>query len=142
MFTSVDPEYFQAPDQDGLVDWFEELLARPREGKLWLVAESGGEVGGSLIATLHEPMPSAAGRRQLLRDLSRRRAHIDSLGVAEPFRRRGVGRALMDAAEQWAEDAGAEVIFLETARANPSSMAFYERTMGYLQQEVIFRKLI
>jgi GNAT superfamily N-acetyltransferase len=140
LFTSFDPEFFQLPDPDGLVGWFEQLLAKPRNSRLWLVAEVAGEVAGSLGATLHEPL--AGGQRQVRRDFTRRSVHVDSLGVAEPFRRRGVGQALMTAAEQWAKVASAEVISLETEFANPTSMPFYERTMGYHRQSVTFRKLL
>lgn len=140
LFTSFDPEFFQLPDPDGLEDWFEQLIARPRDGRLWLVAELRGDVAGSLGATLREP--TASGNRQVLRDFSRRTAHIDSLGVAEPFRRRGIGQALMAAAERWAKDSGAEVISLETELANQTSMPLYERTMRYRRQSMTFRKTL
>jgi GNAT superfamily N-acetyltransferase len=138
LFTSFDPEFFQMPDPDGLANWFEHLIAKPREGRLWLVADRVTEIVGSLGATLHEPLET--GKRQVLRDFTRRTVYIDSLGVAQPFRRHGVGQALMIAAENWARARGAEVISLETELANPTAMPFYERTMDYQRQSVTFRK--
>jgi hypothetical protein len=46
-YAALDPERFQVPDDDGLVAWFEELLARPASNdKVWLVAEVDGVVVG------------------------------------------------------------------------------------------------
>jgi GNAT superfamily N-acetyltransferase len=140
LFTTIDPLFFREPDRDGLDEWFEELIARPRAGKLLLVADLSGEIAGHLAATLHDPVPNAA--RQVLADLGRRTAHVDVLAVAERWRRFGVGRALMDRAMGWARTSGAVAIALETELANPSSMAFYEKTMGMQRQSVIFRQTL
>lgn len=140
LFTKIDRLFFREPDRDGLDDWFEELIARPREGKLLLVAELFGEVAGHLAATLHAPVPSAT--RQVMADLGRHTVHVDVLAVAERWRRHGVGRALMDHAMGWARVSGAVAVSLETDVDNPSSMAFYEKTMGMRRQSVVFRKTL
>ncbi|TDP95085.1 GNAT family N-acetyltransferase [Labedaea rhizosphaerae] len=140
LFTEIDRAFFRVPDRDGLEEWFEQLIARPREGKLLLVADLSGEVAGHLAATLHPPVPHAG--RQLLADLGRHTMHVDVLAVAERWRRNGVGRALMDRAMGWARANGAVAVSLETELDNPSSMAFYEKTMGMRRQSVVFRKVL
>jgi GNAT superfamily N-acetyltransferase len=51
---------------------------------------------------------------------------VDVLAVAEPFRRRGVGRRLMDETETWARGRGAVMVALDTWVDSPLSVPFYE----------------
>jgi ribosomal protein S18 acetylase RimI-like enzyme len=60
----------------------------------------------------------------------RRIGTVDSLGVREHARRRGVGRALMTAAEAWVRDRGARDLELTVYEANREAIAFYE-ALGY-----------
>ncbi|UCE80366.1 MAG: GNAT family N-acetyltransferase [Methanobacteriota archaeon] len=55
---------------------------------------------------------------------------IGGLGVVPAFRRRGVGRRLMIAAEDFARDRGAEESILEVIEGNLPALALYER-LGY-----------
>jgi ribosomal-protein-alanine N-acetyltransferase len=52
-------------------------------------------------------------------------AEILTLAVAPPARRRGLGRALVDAAADIAARAGAEAMFLEVAADNTAALALY-----------------
>jgi GNAT superfamily N-acetyltransferase len=139
-FAGINPDRFQEPAAEGLADWFEEVIAkvRAREDMLDLVAVVDGVIVGSVSAALNEPMDSA--ERQLQTDLSRRRLHVNSLGVTESHRHSGVGSALMRAVEEWGRSQGAEVMLLETELNNPVSVPFYERRMGFSAQDVVFRK--
>jgi GNAT superfamily N-acetyltransferase len=99
-YAELDADAFRVPADEGLVEWFEELLRRPRrEDAAWLVAEVDGQVGGDVADHLERPAEDAA--RQLLRDLGRVRLYVDALGVRGAYRRRGVGARLMGAVEQW-----------------------------------------
>jgi ribosomal protein S18 acetylase RimI-like enzyme len=70
-----------------------------------------------------------------------RRGHVDALVVAEGHRRRGIGRALMDAAADWARQRGAGHLVLTVWAGNSAARAFY-RSLGYdLRSEVLDRKL-
>jgi ribosomal protein S18 acetylase RimI-like enzyme len=137
---SINPGTFQVPALEGLAEWFEEInvVYREDEAMVHLVAELDGVLVGSVSASLHEPLDTA--ERQVQSDLSRRRLHVDGLGVLEAHRRRGVGAALMRAVEEWGRSRGAEVVTLETESNNPLSMPFYEQRMGFTAQAVIFRK--
>ena len=53
-------------------------------------------------------------------------AEILTLAIAPAFRRRGVGRALVEAAAADAARRGAKALFLEVATDNPGAIALYE----------------
>ena len=138
-YVELDADAFQVPAADGLVGWFEGLLQRPRsEDAVWLVAEVDGRVVGDVSARLERPAQDAA--RQLLRDLGRVRLYVDALGVAEAYRRRGVGARLLHAVEQWGRGKGAVRSVLTTYQASPLSVPFYEQGMGYERRSIVFEK--
>jgi GNAT superfamily N-acetyltransferase len=138
-FVELDPEGFRVPSIDGLAEFFEELLARPRsEDSAWLVAEVDGQVVGDVSARLERPAEHA--ERQVLGYLTEVRVYVETLGVAQAHRRRGVGTRLMQAVEQWARDRGAVYARLITYAASPLSVPFYERRMGYRRRSIVFEK--
>jgi GNAT superfamily N-acetyltransferase len=140
-YAAIVPDVIQEPDPDGLVEWFERLIAEPRDDDaLWLVAVDGtqGRVVGSVDATIHRPDPEA--RWQLQRDQSAVRLWINALTVAADQRRHGVGTLLMNAAEEWGRRRGATVALTDTNLRSELSVPFYEQRMGYQRQAVILRK--
>ena len=84
-----------------------------RNSRTW-VAEAGEDIIGFLIACL-EPQELA---------------HIVTIDVVASSRRKGVGRALMDAAEGWAAAERVRVLYLETAEDNVLAQRFY-KARGY-----------
>ncbi len=87
-------------------------IAQP-VSKTW-VAEEGGAVVGFTVA---DRQPKQVG-------------HIITVDVVEASRRRGVGNALMDAAEDWARSQGLRLVYLETAEDNRNAQQFYQ-ARGY-----------
>jgi ribosomal-protein-alanine N-acetyltransferase len=79
------------------------------------VAEESGEIIGFLVAQ------RVAGEA----------LHIVTIDVKEPWRRRGVGAALMDAAEAWGNRQSLKLVSLETAEDNQGAQAFYKKR-GYI----------
>ena len=138
-YAELDADAFQVPAADGLVEWFEELLGRPRsDDAAWLVAEVDGRVVGDVVARLEPPVEDAP--RQLLRDLGRVRLRVDALAVAAAYRRRGVGARLLRAVEEWGRAKGAVRSVLTTYGASPLSVPFYEQGMGYRRRSIVFEK--
>jgi ribosomal-protein-alanine N-acetyltransferase len=90
-----------------------------RSSNTW-VAEAEQEIAGFLVAGRE---PGRVG-------------HIITLDVAAPWRRRGVGSALMDAAEDWAALQRSALIYLETAEDNTPAQRFYA-ARGYEKFETI-----
>lgn len=60
----------------------------------------------------------------------RRVARVENLGVRKDARRAGIGRALMDHAQRWAEKSGAAEIDLNVHEFNQVAIRFY-RSLGY-----------
>jgi len=60
------------------------------------------------------------------------------LYVIETARRRGIAKALMNAASQWAKARGASRLDLETARDNEAGQQLY-RSLGYELDEVFLK---
>jgi GNAT superfamily N-acetyltransferase len=138
-YAELDADAFQVPAADGLVEWFEQLLGRPRsDDAVWLVAEVDDRVVGDVVARLEPPVEDAP--RQLLRDLGRVRLRVDALAVEEAYRRRGVGARLMRAVEEWGRAKGAVRSVLTTYEASPLSVPFYEQGMGYRRRSIVFEK--
>jgi len=62
--------------------------------------------------------------------VSQRRGHIETLIVARAQRRRGIGRALMSAATEWARSMGAHQLLLTVWAGNDDAERFYA-ALGY-----------
>ena len=136
-FGAMDRGRFQPPDPEGLVEFMRGALAKERPESAWLVALEDGRVVGDVGVRLLAPHPTA--RWQLLRDLATPRAYVDHLRVAASHRRRGIARALMQAAEGWAISRGARSIALDTWSRSPDSVPFYD-AIGYDRRGIIFEK--
>jgi GNAT superfamily N-acetyltransferase len=57
-------------------------------------------------------------------------AHLQSIMVSEPYRKSGVGKKLMEVAQQWARDKGATEMRLDVWEFNQGTIQFYEK-MGF-----------
>jgi ribosomal-protein-alanine N-acetyltransferase len=104
------------------VSYSREELARfvgRRNAKTW-VAQEGETVIGFLVGN------RAPGQVW----------HIVTIDVREPWRRQGVGTALMDAAEDWAAAQDLRLIYLETAENNVAAQTFYV-ARGYEKVEKV-----
>lgn len=64
-------------------------------------------------------------------------AWVEEVVIRGRDRRRGIGRALMDAFEQWAAAEGCALVALATRRAAPFYLA-----LGYEESAVYFRKVL
>ncbi|MDX1658550.1 MAG: GNAT family N-acetyltransferase [Nitriliruptorales bacterium] len=139
----LDPRLFQVPDEERLVDAFSSSLAtQPTdpEHRLSLVAVAGDEVVGAVLAVLEEPEESAD--TDLLRERGWLRVKVWVLLVRADRRRQGVGARLMEEVEAWARRRGAALVYLNTYIDNPTSVPFFEQTMGYERRAVRFDKLL
>ena len=73
--------------------------------------------------------------------LSCRYADLDTLYVRSEARKRGIGTALYQAAQQWARDQGAKCLKLMTLGENTAARAFYAQ-MGMREQSIILTQAL
>lgn len=113
--------FFSAPPGDA---YLRRLLS---DGRFVLIAaKSDGKVVGALSA--YELMKYEQERSEF---------YIYDLAVAEPFRRRGIARSLIEALKPIARDAGAWVIFVQADRKDEPAVALY-RSLGVEEQPLHF----
>ena len=93
------------------------------------VAELDGAVCGWIQAHIGQSIEAGA------------RGEILGLVVSRDLRRRGIGRLLMQEAERWVLDRGADVIVLRSNVQRPESHAFYP-AIGYehFKTQAAYRK--
>ena len=97
------------------------------------------ENGTVLIAEDDGTVVGFASVRQRDHFTGLRLAYVGELAVAEDSEGRGVGRALVTAAESWSRERGLARILLETGAANSAARAFYAR-LGFEESEVTLSK--
>jgi ribosomal protein S18 acetylase RimI-like enzyme len=120
---ALDPAEYRVPAHAAVVTRFRTELEAADEVDLHLVAEVDGVVVGQLDAFMR-PLPSAGSMRMP------RRGALIGIAVDEDWRGRGIGTALMRAAEDWARDRGYDTLELDVADPNGDARRLYER-LGY-----------
>ena len=127
-YLQLRPDDFRRPDTEGLCDHFDPSSHPENRDRLWIVAELGGEVAGSLIAYLQHPLPAARfGLQPWALSTSLR---IDYLAVLRSRQRRGIATALVQAAEDWGRERGAVISFTGTYLESPLSVPFWTERQG------------
>jgi ribosomal protein S18 acetylase RimI-like enzyme len=122
LHAEIRPDFFRVPDgpQPSLRQLRELLGGWERTV---LVAEHQQALVGLVQVGVFDT-PTGAGKVQ------RRRGRVDDIVVDAEHRRRGVGRALMAAAEHWCRQRGAAQLVLTVWTGNRNADAFYE-ALGY-----------
>jgi ribosomal protein S18 acetylase RimI-like enzyme len=111
----------------------EELIAGP--GTTILVAAAGervlGQVGVEIVTIAADRMPFVPRRYGLVNDLM----------VTADAQRRGIGSALMAAAERWSIGEGVDAVELTVWEFNQNALRLYER-LGYATQTRRLRRVL
>ncbi|HKV65858.1 MAG TPA: GNAT family N-acetyltransferase [Rhodanobacteraceae bacterium] len=114
--------YKQASDLARARTFIEERLRR--DESVIFIARDGGNREALGFTQLYPMFSSVSARRIWV---------LNDLFVAPAARKRGVARALMDRARDFAAEAGALRLILETAEDNRSAQALYE-SLGYVRE--------
>jgi GNAT superfamily N-acetyltransferase len=137
-YAALDPAHFQVPRGKGMAGDWDAWLGQQDEGSLRLVGEVDGKVVGWLSARIEPPEEDAG--LQLTREHGWTRLAVDALIIDQEHWRHGAGTALLQAAEGWGRDRGAQVARLDTFAHSPVSVPFYEDRMGYQRRSIVFQK--
>jgi ribosomal protein S18 acetylase RimI-like enzyme len=125
LFDAYRQFYACSPDPDLARRFLGDRLERG-ESVVFVAVADGEGVG---FVQLYPTFTSIGARRAWI---------LNDLFVAPEARRQGVGRRLMDAARQMAEEMGAAWLELATAKDNDRAQALY-RSCGYNKDEVYDR---
>jgi len=113
---------------------FEAWLTRPdRDPDLWVVAWDGDEIAGAVVNTIYAADNESFGRR---------RGWLDSVFVRRPWRKRGLGAAIVARSLVRLKEAGMSEAMLGVDSDNPSgALALYERAGFQVhQRSAAYRK--
>ncbi len=106
------------PEHYPRVFWEEHVK---RWGKAFLVAEVNGYIVGYIMCRVEWGWGFT--KNKLLK-----KGHVISIAVREAFRRRGIGRALMEKAMKALREVyGAEEVYLEVRVSNKPAISLYEK---------------
>ncbi|MET8092364.1 GNAT family N-acetyltransferase [Micromonospora sp. NPDC005220] len=120
---ALDPDTYRLPQREAVIEHFTTVLNDTTGRSAVLVAEQGGQVVG-MVEVLPLPEPPA---HQILRPEPSAQIHTVVLGAA---RGRGVGSALLDAADRWAAEHGITNLSAGIHHRNAGAVRFY-RHHGY-----------
>lgn len=129
IFTEVDvfhrealPHIFREPDGPTRTKEFISNIIADENSALF-VAESNNQIIGVVHIVIRES-------RDIPILVPRKYAVIDNLAVKKEYRRSGIGKSLVEKAQQWAMDKEITQIELNVWEFNKGAIAFYE-TLGY-----------
>jgi len=122
----LDPARYAVPAMDAISARYRDGRQHPDEAggeAVTLVAELGGEIVGFVDARLaRSPDPM---HRDLLYCI------IVEIAVARRHQNQGIGAKLLQAAEAWGREHGADLASLEYLAENTRAGDFYQQRMGY-----------
>jgi ribosomal protein S18 acetylase RimI-like enzyme len=128
LLEGVAPWRDAAAVQAAMDEWVRDAVdLQGNESRAVFVAEEHGEILG---------FATTSTRRHFADDVD---AYVGELAVARRVERRGVGRRLMLAAEEWARRQGLTCVTLHTGAANTRARAFYA-ALGYEEEDVRLTK--
>jgi RimJ/RimL family protein N-acetyltransferase len=131
---ALDPGSYRVPDEEPVHDRFARVLEAAAPEDAHLVAEVDGRVVGQL--SLYAEAPTGAGSIRV----PRRAAEI-GIAVLDAWRGRGVGTALLQAAEAWARARNLDRLLLSVDTANEDAARLYER-LGFEPEAISMRKIL
>ncbi|MEU8419921.1 GNAT family N-acetyltransferase [Micromonospora sp. NPDC048835] len=117
---ALDPDVYRLPQREAVVAHFTALLSDATSRDAVLVAEQDGQVVG-MVEVLRLPEPPA---HQILRPEPSAQVHTV---VLDEVRGRGVGSALLDAADRWAAEHGLSYLSAGIHHQNADAVRFYRR---------------
>ena len=122
----LDPGRYSIPAVEMISARYREGRQHPPEANgqsITLVAELSHEIVGFLDARL-EQSPDPMHRKIVY-------CHVTEIAVSSEHRKHGIGRQLLEAAENWGRQQGATYALLEHHAANIDARAFYQQLDYY-----------
>jgi ribosomal protein S18 acetylase RimI-like enzyme len=118
----LDPFVFVVPHRSVVLPKIERMIGEGSPAILVAEPDEGRILG--YVIVLMDPVPGGTYRPV-------RYGFVDDIVVTRTERGRGIGSALIRAAETWARERGAEAMRLDTQANNVRALRFYRDHMGY-----------
>ncbi len=118
---SIDPRLMVREDAEASFRRFLTRTAAAQADVIVLVADVGDEIAGFLVGMIRERTPVFVRSTH---------GYITDIYVDPRFRRRGIGRRLVEIAEEWFAARGMDHVRLQVAAANEAGLAFW-RSLGF-----------
>jgi GNAT superfamily N-acetyltransferase len=136
LMAAREPLFFRSPDPEGMAEQYRARLLADEEGQAVLVAEVDNVIVGFIDIALLMPV------WELNAQIPRYRLHVEELFVEEEARGSGIGLLLLETAERWAVERGADLAMLDVDIGNADAIQFYEEKAGYSPlAQVMFKPL-
>ena len=122
---------------EGVAPWRDQNEARTA-GRRWLADSLAGAAAGDgtvFVAADGDAIAGVISVRPSRHFTGERDGYIGELAVAEHAARRGIGSALIEAADGWAREHGLVNLTLHTGAFNTGARAFYA-ALGFDEEEV------
>ncbi|MGH3318693.1 MAG: GNAT family N-acetyltransferase [Streptosporangiaceae bacterium] len=129
----LDPGFYRVPDAAAVADRYRRTIGVMED--CLLVAEADGRIVGSVWVRMMPP-PSDASMMWPIAS-----ATLD-VAVLDGYRGRGIGTTLMEGAERWAHEHGAQRVQFDAAAANEGALRWYRRRLGYRPFGVLLEKAL
>ena len=126
LHAQLDPERYCVPELGAISERYRLGRQHPSPAtgaSVTVVADLGGEIAGFVDARLERSLDPMD--REMLY------CHVAEIAVSSRRRSQGLGEQLLEAAEEWGRQRGAEFASLEYHAANARAGAFYQERLGY-----------
>ena len=129
---AIDPEGYRVPERADVAERLRRRVEAQDDESAYVAALVGGRMVGSATMYVHALPPPGSMEIPL-------RVGEFGVSVAEGWRGRGIGTALIRHLEAWAAAHGAERIILNVSEANTDAIRLYH-TLGYRDSARTMRK--
>lgn len=126
----ADDDYGAKRETGALGDYLAAFDAMKAEGTNHLIV---GEMNGRIVATYQLTFITGLSHR------ATRRAQVESVRVATDLRGQGIGRQMMDDAENRARKAGCRLMQLTTQKGRNRAQAFYD-SLGFTPSHIGYKR--
>ena len=120
---AIDPDVFHVPDREDIAVRLRRRIDGRGDTGEYVAAIVDGIMAGSASVDLADP-PTAGNMMRAIPTAE------FGVSVVAGFRRRGIGRALIEYLERWAEARGVERMILNVSEANEGAIRLYH-ALGY-----------
>ena len=109
-------------DKDGAAKALQEFLNSPSSGRIWLILSDDKEVGYLVLSYIQSL------------EFHGSAAFIDEFYILDSYRRKGVGKLVLELVADFCKSEGIHAVRLEVERSNTTAQEFYAK-FGFVRHD-------